>query len=189
MNPKEFARAWPGTLRKIEFVPPKPVLPYWTTIFPYDAGLRQTFSISNNELTITILEPAEQLSKTWNEQVRDWSMPHDWARSWRIGDITYTQASAWLCIEEVSGRVFAIDVEIDGPVYLINESLLNLALSMYHWARWFSDTGGCIGSVNKLRSTFAKDTAFKPGEIDAYWGPYITNISESNADAITVTHA
>ena len=144
MNDIEFAKAWPGVLHKVGFVPPRPLLPSRTTSFLYHAGLPKKLSISCNQIvTFEMLPSAEHLSKTWAERMReDCLMPFDWGRYWRIGDIICTQAAPWLCLEEVSGRVFAIDVDIDGPVYPVNESLLSLGLSMLHWLRWLSETGG-----------------------------------------------
>ena len=190
MTTKEIANAWPGTLAKIDFIAPKPLLPSATISFLHAAGLPRTFTMHGSQvMTFTTLATAQPLSAMWNERIRDWLMPVDWARYWRIGDIAYTQASAWLCVEEVTGRVCAIDIDIDDSVYPVNESLTTLASSMLHWVRWYESSGGAVGSLDALRQAFAQDVTFKPNEYASFWGMLIYAEAESGIERLTVAHS
>ena len=115
-------------------------------------------------------------------------MPHDWARFWRLGDITYTQAAAWLCIEEVTGCIYAVDVNIDDSVYLVSRSVINLASSLLHWSRWYAATDGAIASINELRQLFVDDTGITPDEFDAFWGALLESECDTGIERFTVTH-
>src|SRR5688572_11686561 len=192
MKSETIATIWPGSLAKIDFEPPKPVLPSGTITYLYFAGLPRSFQITGSQLvTFQMLSTAVHLGKTWNNVMedKDLSMPFDWARFWRIGDITYTQASAWLCIEEVTGSIYAIDVDVDDPVYLVNHSLANLVSSMLHWIQWCERTGGKVATINELVLAFTSDPTFRHGEFEAYWKLHIDSEAESGIDRFTVSYS
>jgi hypothetical protein len=185
----EFLREWTGRLVKIDFRTPKPVLPSASTSFLYSAGLPQTFSIECSQIvTISTNANPTNLSDVWSEQMCDWAMPHEWHRFWRIGDIAYTQADAWLCVEEVTGHIYAIDVEIDNPVYLVARSVMNLAASMLYWTRWYTATSGVIASVDELRRIFLEDSDISSDEFDDFWGALLDSECETGIERLTVTH-
>jgi hypothetical protein len=185
----EFSREWNGHLATIEFVTPKPLLPAATVSFFYSAGLPRTFSITGSQIvTFTTISTATNVSETWPEQMREWAMPHDWARFWRIGDIAYTQADAWLCIEEVTGCIYAIDVDIDNPVYLVARSVINLAAAMLQWSQWYAATAGAIATVNELRQLFLDNSDIASDEFDGFWGAMLDSECETGIERFTVTH-
>lgn len=132
MPSNEFSRQWPGQLGKIEFAAPRRFFPDATSRFFDEEGLPKTFTITGSQvLQFTTISRAENLNATWESQTSgDWVLPVGWDRFWRIGDIKYTQADAWRCIEELTGHIYGIDIEIDNPIYLIAKSVSNLASSM-----------------------------------------------------------
>jgi hypothetical protein len=117
----------------------------------------------------------------------DCSFPVGWGRLWRIGDITCTQASAWLCIEELTGRVVAVDVDIDDPLYGINGSVEGMVRCMrvlYDCAR---AAGGSLAGAASLTSALAKDSALTEGEAAQYWLPLVEAALESGCDRLEVS--
>jgi hypothetical protein len=186
-DPFEVAREWEGRLRRIEFPVPKPLLPSSTVTFLHYAGVPTRFAVTADEQTIfAFLGTAANLAEVWTREIPDYSFPVGWGRLWRIGDITYTQAAAWLCIEELTGRVVAVDVDIDNPLYVVNGSIEGMVRCMrvvYDWAR---SARGSLASAPSLASTLARDPALPEGEAAHYWLPMIESAVEAGSDRLEV---
>ena len=189
MTSFNFLDEWPGKIEKIEFAHPKPLLPASTNSFLCHAGLPQTFAIQCSiEMAFTVQLNPVPLATTWREQVSDWVMPHDWARFWRLGDLTFTQGSAWICIEEVTGRIFGVDVGRDAPIFRIADSICSLAAGMLHWVRWYQRTGGDVTSIDELRTSFENDTDVTDDEFEAFWGLMIDSELDSGTERFVVAY-
>src|SRR5262245_34860574 len=104
----DVARAWGGKLRPLQFPVPRPLLPAATISFLHSAGTPKSFRIDAHEkIRVEFATTPANLVDVWKSNVSDWAFPTGWGRFWRIGDVIYTQAQAWLCVEEVTGRVVA----------------------------------------------------------------------------------
>jgi hypothetical protein len=132
---------------------------------------------------------AVNLATVWENNMQDWSFPVGWAGLWQIGDITYTQAGAWLCIEELSGRIVAIDVDIDDSLYLVNTSVEGMMRCMKFLRDWARSTGGLLTHVAGLKDAIARDDPALPqGEAQHYWLPLIESVVDSGSDKLTVEY-
>lgn len=187
-DPYEVSRQWNGLLRPIEFAAPKPMLPASTVTFLHHAGVPARFEVTTyQQIQFTFSTGAQNLAEVWATQMSGWSFPADWGRLWRIGDITYTQANAWLCIEELTGHVLAVDVDTDNPVYPVNGSIEHLVRCMrviYDWAK----TGkGSLTRVSELTSALSDQSLLPTSEAEHYWLPLVAAALESGCDRVEVS--
>src|SRR5262245_9569887 len=107
LTPSNFAKAWKRPLQKIEFSQ-WPVLPNETTSFLYYAGLPTSFVCGHTSFRFVAVP--SRLSEIWSKSMdARWAFPFDWNRYWYLGDFEYTQACAWICIEEITGHIVKVD--------------------------------------------------------------------------------
>jgi hypothetical protein len=188
-DPFEVAREWGGRLRPIEFTVPKPLLPSATVTFLHYAGVPKRFEVTTYQMIrFDFLATAENLAAVWEREMRDSSFPVGWAGLWRIGDITYTQAAAWLCLEELSGRIVAVNVEIDDHLYPVNgavESLVRCMKLVYDWAR---PARGSLARAGSFEESIARAPALPAGEAAYFWQPLIAEATESGCDRLLVEY-
>ena len=114
----------------------------------------------------------------------EWVMPYDWKRFWKIGDVEFSQSTAWLCLEELTGRIVTIDPEVETPIATVNSSLLQLGKCMLHLRDWFDKTGGDINNgtaLVKLLLLRKNNHAFKNENSGGFWLP-IEYLVEGYAD-------
>ena len=184
----EFAREWGGRLRPIEFTVPKPLLPAATVSFLHFAGVPKRFEIRTSQITrFDFLATAENLADVWKRQMRDYSLPVGWAGLWRIGDITYTQAAAWLCIEEVTGCVVAVDVN-DNCLYPVNGSVEGLMRCLKLMRDWARPAGGSLARAGGFEEAIAQAPGLPAGEAAYFWQPLVAEAMESGCDTLVVEY-
>lgn len=185
-DPFEFAREWGGPLRPIEFPVPKPLLPSATVTFLHYAGVPKRFTCQTTRFDFLTI--AENLAAVWAREMRDSSLPVSWAGLWRIGDITYVQAAAWLCIEELSGRIVAVDVEIDNPLYVVNRSVGGLMQCMKVVRDWAGWQGGSLARAGSFEELITRTPALPEGEAGYFWQPLIAEAIDSACDTLVVEY-
>jgi len=188
-DPSEFARQWGGRLRPIEFAVPKPLLPSGTIVFLNNAGVPKRFVVETATMTrFDFLATAENLAGVWGRTMRNSSLPVAWAGLWRIGDITYTQADAWLCIEEVTGRIVAVDVGINDPVYPVNGSVEGLMRCMKLVRDWAGPAAGSLARAGSFEEAIARAPHLAAGEARDFWQPLVAEAMESGCDRLVVEY-
>jgi hypothetical protein len=187
-DPFEVAREWGGHLRPIGFAAPKPMLPASTISFLHYAGVPGRFEVTTYQrIRFTFSASALNLAGVWPARMPDWSFPAGWGRFWQIGDITYGQADAWLCIEELTGRVVAVDVDLDDPVYVVNGSVERLVRCMRVLYDWTLSGDGSLARVVALTAALSQDTVLPTGEAGQYWLPLVEEAVESGCDRLEVS--
>jgi hypothetical protein len=188
-DPFEFVREWGGRLRPLEFPVPKPLLPSGTVTFLHYAGVPKRFEVTTSQVTrFAFLATAENLAGVWGREMRDYALPAGWAGLWRIGDITYTQADAWLCLEELTGRVVAVDVDIDNPVYPVNGSVEGLLRCMKLVRDWAQPAGGSLARAGSFEEAIGRAPALPAGEAEYFWQPLVAEATESGCDTLVVEY-
>ena len=177
-----FKRRWGAGIRKLSFAA-KPYLPDQSNSFLQDAGLPARFRFGT--LSIDFLTDAVTMENVWAEiQGEEWRLPFDWKRFWKIGDVDFGQPTAWLCLEEMSGRIVTIDPQIDTPISKVNSSLLQLGKCMLHLREWFKNTKGDLNkgtALAKLLLLRKHNPAFENELSAGFWLP-IENLVEGYAD-------
>jgi hypothetical protein len=157
--------------------------------FLHYAGVPRAFVLTTSEhVRFEFLPTAVNLATAWDLDMQDYSFPAGWGRFWRIGDITYTQAAAWLCVEELTGRVVAIDVDIDDPVYLVNGSVEAMVRCMKAVRDWAAPAGGSLARAGRLEDAIARDPALADGEADHFWQPLVASAVDSGCDTLAVEY-
>ncbi len=182
ISPQEFETQWPGELWKIEFPAPKPLLPTGTVAFLHYAGLPRCYTVDSNVFIVELKfhATAIHLPVVWSTEMgEEWAMPAGWNRFWKIGDVSYGQASAWICIEELTGNIVGIDVDEDKPIYTVNSSVECLAVCLKCLIDWQRETDGQAGHLDRLWEMFASLDGFKNSEPGLYW----KDILESSVEA------
>lgn len=115
------------------------------------------------------------------------AMPQEWDRFWHLGEVEYIQSQAWSCIEEVTGRVVSIDVEIDDPVSPINSSILHFMSCLKTIRDWSQETGGSMEELAELMG--ALETEVKDNDAEEYWLPYLEYEQDSEEEFLDITVA
>ena len=188
-SPFEFVREWGMPLQSLAFHDPRPLLPAATISFLHYAGVPKWFELTTSQTTrFDFLSTAINLTEVWNKEMSEYSLPVAWAGLWRIGDITYTQANAWLCIEEVTGRVVAVDVEINTPVYPVNGSVEGMMRCMKLIRDWAQSAGGSLARAGSLETAIARSPNLPAGEASYFWQPLIAEATESRCDTLVVEY-
>ncbi|WP_020476062.1 SUKH-4 family immunity protein [Zavarzinella formosa] len=187
-NPFEAARQWGGLLHPIVFAAPKPLLPASTISFLHYAGVPTRFEVTANQpIRFAFTASGQNLAGVWATRMPDWSLPAGWSRFWQIGDITYGQADAWLCIEELTGRVVAVDVDLDDPLYVVNGSVERLVRCMRVLYDWSRPGDGSLARVAALTAVLSQDPALPAGEAGQYWLPLVEEAVESGCGRLEVS--
>ena len=185
----EFAREWGGELQSIEFASPKPLLPSKSTTFLYYAGIPKRFELATyQQVRFDFLSVATSLPSIWEHEMPEYSLPVQWAGLWRFGDITYTQAKSWLCMEEVSGRIVAIDVEIDNPLYVVNTSIDAMMRCMKLLRDWVRSTDGELAQRAQFTELISKYPDLDEGEANYFWLPLIEEAAEPGCEKVDLKY-
>ncbi len=186
----DIAGQWPGKLQKIDFASPEPNLPSNTQIFLRDAGLPKMVAIEAYvDSQIEFYETGVHLSNVWAEELERGvqlhfgdqdpeTFPGEWNKYWKIGDEKWTQGGAWICIEERTGHLVAINLDADEPISLMNYSLLSFLAALDCAIKWTDKYNGNIDDTPLLTKALSLHPVLKEGEIDSYWG----NLIESTVD-------
>jgi hypothetical protein len=187
-NPFDFVEEWSGDLRKIEFPVPKPMLPSAAVTFLHFAGLPKSLGVlSYQQIQFDFLLTAINLAGVWQKEMKDFSFPSSWARFWQIGSITYTQAAAWLCIEELTGRIVAVDVDIDDPVYVVNDSILGMMRCMKLLRDWVRLTDGSLTQATSFTDAISRDPALSLGDAKYFRLPIVEAAIDAGCDKVAVS--
>ncbi len=188
-SPFEVAREWDGRLRPIAFPIPKPLLPSSTVTFLHYAGVPTQFELAAQQrVRFEFMTTAANLAGVWARAMPDYSFPVGWGRLWQIGEIAYTQAAAWLCIEELTGRVVAVDVDVNDPLYFVNESVAGMVRCMRLVYDWAHSSGRSPARAASLASALAHDPALLAGEAAHYWLPMVKAAAKSGCELIEVAY-
>jgi hypothetical protein len=164
------------------------MLPASTISFLHYAGVPARFEVTTLQpIQFTFWASAQSLAGVWAARMPDWSFPAGWGRFWQIGDITYGQADAWLCVEELTGRVVAVDVDLDDPVYVVNGSVERLVRCMRVLYDWSRSGDGSLARVSELTTALSHDPLLPAGEAGHYWLPTVEEAVESGCDRLVVS--
>src|SRR4051794_8978927 len=133
-TPSEFVRRWPGGLRPVVFPGPQPALPGDCRESLTEFGLPGEVTIRcYNDITLKFTGSVTPLAAVWDRDLKrglkltarghePGEMPVEWARFWHLADQEYAQGGGWVCVEEVTGRLVVIDLDLRDPICLLNSS-------------------------------------------------------------------
>ncbi|MCC7420868.1 MAG: SUKH-4 family immunity protein [Planctomycetaceae bacterium] len=138
-------------------------------------GLPRTVTIAcYNDITLTFSGTVTPLSTIWNRDLHRGfrglgEMPREWSRFWHLADQEYLQGGGWICVEESSGRLVVIDLDLPTPIYLLNTNLRNFYTTLAHFLEWSERTGGSPAATIRLRDNLLQQDVIPPEELEPFW--------------------
>jgi hypothetical protein len=155
--------------------------------FLHSAGLPARFEVVTYQRTVfTFSTAGKTLAGMWASHMPDYSFPADWARLWWFGDIDSTQASAWLCLEELTGRIVAVDVDREDPLFVVDTSVVALVRCMGLIHSFAQSNDGSLNRVEALVDALSNDLDLARGEAGHFWLPLIEAAIESGCGRLEV---
>jgi hypothetical protein len=100
-------------------------------------------------------------------------MPCEWSCFWHLADQEYVQGGGWVCIEEDTGRLVVIDLDLREPIYLLNASVRNFYTTLAHFLAWSEQTGGSPEETVELRDALRRQHCIPPEELEPFWMNFI----------------
>jgi hypothetical protein len=147
-------------------------LPRELTIYCYnDITLR--FSGSAAPLTFIWQRDLKRGYKLMAQGHRPGEMPGEWSRFWHLADQEYVQGGGWVCVEEGTGRLVVIDLNLREPVYLLNSSVRNFYTTLAHFLEWSEKTGGSPAETVRLREALRRQHCIPPEDLEPFWMNFI----------------
>src|SRR5581483_2019739 len=173
-SPADFLKRWPGSLRPISLSSPRPALPEDCRRLLADFGLPSELTIRcYNDLRIRFSGTATSLATIWDRDLKRGhklgEMLAGWNRFWHLADFEYVQGGGWICVEEHTGRLLAIDMDLPEPVYLLSSSVRNFYTILAHFLEWTERTGGTPAETIHLRDELRRQDCVPPDELEPFW--------------------
>ncbi|WP_459554476.1 SUKH-4 family immunity protein [Lacunimicrobium album] len=180
-SPIEFASRWQCEARPFTFPVSLPLLPDNCISILREYGLPREVSIRcYNDISLKFHQTLTPLELIWSRHIdlgcKLGKMPSEWKRFWHVGDTEYLQGGAWICLEESTGRIFAIDLDLPEPVYLVNSSVANLYTTLNALLLWTKESTGDHNAMMRLRADLKQQDCIPPDELNAFW---LNNIEAS----------
>jgi SUKH-4 immunity protein len=172
--PSEFLSRWPKGLHPVALPDPPPPLPDDCRRLLTEFGLPRELTIyCYNDITLTFSGTATRLAAIWDRgRGRGYKlgrMPGEWTRFWHLADQEYTQGGGWVCVEEGTGRLVVIDLDLPEPVYLLNSSVRNFYATLAHFLEWSERTGGSPAETVRFRDALRRQDCIPPDELEPFW--------------------
>jgi hypothetical protein len=143
-----------------------------------DFGLPRELTIyCYNDITLRFSGSATPLGAIWERDLKRGykmgDMPAEWTRFWHLSDQEYVQGGGWVCVEEITGRLFVIDLDLPEPIYLLNSSVRNFYTTLAHFLEWSEKTGGSPAETVRLRDALRRQGCVPPEELEPFWMNFI----------------
>lgn len=188
----EFVRRWPGSLRRTVVPKPRPALPESSLQLLTEFGLPSALTICcYNNMILRFSGSATPLAVIWERDLNRGftlgEMPPEWIRYWHLADQHYTQGSGWICIEEISGRLVVIDLDLPDPVYLLNSGMDTFYTTLAHFIEWSETMGGSPVETLRLRDALRTQDCIPPEELEPFWLNFVDATIESDPKNVSVT--
>jgi hypothetical protein len=79
----------------------------------------------------------------------------------------------WICVEEITGRLVVIDLDLPDPIYLLNSSVRNFYTTLAHFLAWSEKTAGSPAETIRLRDSLRQQDCIPPEELEPFWMNFI----------------
>lgn len=131
-----------------------------------------------NDITLRFSGLATPLAAIWERDVNAGyklmgNMPDEWTRFWHLADQEYLQGGGWICIEEISGRLVVIDLDLPDPIYLLNSSICNFYTTLAHFLEWSEKTGGSPAEGVLFRDDLRRQDCIPQDELEPFWMNFV----------------
>jgi hypothetical protein len=130
-----------------------------------------------NDITLMFSGTATPLAAIWERDLRRGhkmgEIPGEWSRFWHLADQEYLQGGGWICVEEETGRLLVIDLDLPEPTYLLNSGVRNFYTTLAHFLEWSERTGGSPAATVRLRDGLRGQDCVPPDELEPFWMNFI----------------
>jgi hypothetical protein len=137
-----------------------------------------------NDITLRFSGSATPLAAIWERDLgrglqlmaeghKPGELPGEWTRFWHLADLECNQGGGWVCIEEGTGRLVVIDLNLRSPIYLLNSSVRNFYTTLAHFLAWSERTGGSPAETARLRDALLKQRCIPPEELNPFWMDFV----------------
>lgn len=183
ITPAGFQEHWGPPLRKVQFDPPA-TLPDETVAFFNSAGLPEAATVGCS--SFRFVTTARRLADVWRQEMDPRvTMPPGWNGFRHLGEVEYIQSAAWICLEEKTGKIISIDVEIDDALTPINSSVLQFMSCLKVIRDWSQTTGGRLEEFEGLLE--ALETEITDNDAEEYWLPFLEYAREESDEIFEVS--
>ncbi len=191
-SPSDFVSRFPGSLRPVVFAQPPPALPDDCRQMLTRFGLpRQLTIYCYNDTTLTFTGSATPLAAIWERDLKRGykmgEMPSVWTRFWHLADEEYTQGGGWVCVEEITGRLVVIDLDLPDPIYLLNSGVFNFYTTLAYLLVWSEKTDGSWPEMLGLRNALLKQHCIPAEELEPFWLDFINGTLDSDCERLAFT--
>jgi hypothetical protein len=191
-SPSEFGSRWPGSLRPVIFPEPSPALPDDSRQLLTQFGLPRELTIyCYNDITLRFTGSAKPLAAIWkrdlNRGYKMGEMPSEWNRFWHLADEEYLQGGGWVCIEEITGRLVVIDLDLPDPICLLNSSVRNFYTTLAYLLDWSEKTDGSRAKTIGLRDNLVKQRSIPAEELEPFWMNFIDATLDGDPKRLAVS--
>jgi hypothetical protein len=143
-----------------------------------------------NDITLRFSGSATRLAEIWardlNRGYQMGDMPGEWTRFWHLADQEYVEGGGWVCIEETTGRLVVIDMDLPDPIYLLNSSVRSFYTTLAHFLDWTEKTGGSPAETIRLRDALRLQDCIPPKELEPFWMNFIDATLDGDPMNLTV---
>jgi hypothetical protein len=157
---------------------PPPALPddCWRLLTEF--GLPRELTIyCYNDITLEFTGVATPFGAIWDRDLKRGykmgEMPAEWNRFLHLADEEYVQGGGWLCVEEITGRLFVIDTDCRDPLILLNSSVRNFYTTLAHFLDWTERTDGSPAETAILRDALLSQDCIPVEELEPFWMNFI----------------
>lgn len=177
-SPSEFARRWPGALRPFTLPHPAPALPDGCADLLTEFGLPSDLTIyCHNDITLSFGSTLTSLAAIWDRDLKRGyqmgDMPKEWHRFWHVADQAYLQGGGWICIEDTTGKLVVIDLDLPEPIYLLSSSIRTFYTTLAHFLNWSENHDGTPEETAILRDELLRQECVSPDELQEFWMNFI----------------
>jgi hypothetical protein len=189
-TPLDFLERWPGSLRPVILPDPSPALPDDCREPLTRFGLPCAIDIHGVDISLEFSGTAVPLAVAWEEALRHgyqlvvdgqapWTMPQEWGALWHVGHQEYVQGGAWICVEEWTGRLVAVDLDSPEPVYPISASVAHFYTTLAFFLDWSARTDGTASRIRGLRDVLMHQDCIPADELEPFW---LTEVVDNSLD-------
>jgi len=145
-----------------------------------------------NDINVRFAQKLSPLATIWERDLKPGDeteqMPPDWNRFWHFADEEYVQGGGWFCLEDVTGRLYVIDLDLEpDPIYLLNSSVANFITTLAYFLDWSERTGGTPAATVLLRDELLRQNCIPPEELEPFWMNFIDATLDGDPINLTVS--
>lgn len=143
-----------------------------------------------NDITLRFSDSATPLAIIWERDLKRGhkmgDMPAEWVCFRHLADQEYVQGGGWVCIEEITGRLVVIDLDLREPIYLLNSNVRDFYTTLAWFLDWSEKTDGSHEETIRFRDSLLRQDCIRPDELEPFWMNFIDATLDGSSRNIAV---